>query len=79
MYYPGVRSHWTLLEVGATFCLVKYSGIECMNSLIVYSVVMAVFALADLVSPGLGSFSLDLGIAMIMLGFGLAAKNGRKV
>lgn len=50
-----------------------------MNSLIFYSGIMAVFAIADLVVPGIGSFSLDLGIAMVMLGLGLAIRNGRKV
>lgn len=50
-----------------------------MNSLIFYSAVMAVFALVDLIAPGFGSPSLDLGIAMVMLGFGLAIKNGGKV
>lgn len=50
-----------------------------MNSLIFYSGLMATFAVVDAFVPGLGSPSLDIGIAMIMLGFGLAARNGGKV
>lgn len=50
-----------------------------MNSLMFYSGIMAIFAIVDTFVPGLGSPCLDIGIAMIMLGFGLAARNGGKV
>lgn len=43
-----------------------------MNSLILYSAIMAGFGLIDLATPGSGSPPFDFGIAMVLLGFGLA-------
>jgi hypothetical protein len=50
-----------------------------MNSLISYSILMGAFSLIDLVFPTVGSPSMDLGFAFILLGLGLAAKDGREV